>query len=388
MRFSKKQLEYWRLANHRWNIKQGATRSGKTFLDYYLIPKRILDCRGNGLIVLLGNTRGTLNRNVLEPMRNIWGKELIGNIGADNTVNMFGRKVHTLGADKVTQVQKLQGAGIEYCYGDEVTTWNEEVFAMLKSRLDKPNSLFDGTCNPDAPNHWLKKFLDSDADIFLQHYTIDDNPFNSPEFVRNLKKEYFGTVYYDRFILGEWAAADGLVYPMFSPDKHIVKKCECINGEYYISIDYGTNNPTSMGLWHKSGGVATRIDEYYYDSKKTMRQLTDEEYYNALEKLAGERKIRCVIVDPSAASFITTIRRHGKFIVKKADNKVLDGIRFCSTLLSMEKLKINSSCKDIIREFGAYRWDNEAVEDAVIKQNDHAMDDMRYFCQTIMRKER
>lgn len=388
MKFSKKQLEYWRLANHRWNIKQGATRSGKTFLDYYLIPKRILDCKGNGLIVLLGNTRGTLNRNVLEPMRNIWGKELVGNIGADNTVNMFGRKVHTLGADKVTQVQKLQGAGIEYCYGDEVTTWNEEVFAMLKSRLDKPNSLFDGTCNPDSPNHWLKKFLDSDADIFLQHYTIDDNPFNSPEFVKNLKKEYFGTVYYDRFILGEWAAAEGLVYPMFSPEKHIVNECEDNNGEFYVSIDYGTNNPTSMGLWHKNTGIATRVSEYYYDSKKTMHQLTDEEYYEALENLVGERKIRYVIVDPSAASFITTIKRHGKFIVKKADNRVLDGIRFCSTLLSKNKLKIHSSCSDIIREFGAYRWDNEAVEDTVIKQNDHAMDDMRYFCQTVMRKER
>ncbi len=388
MEFSKKQLEYWRLANHRWNIKQGATRSGKTFLDYYLIPKRILDCKGNGLIVLLGNTRGTLNRNVLEPMRNIWGKELIGNIGADNTVNMFGRKVHTLGADKVTQVQKLQGAGIEYCYGDEVTTWSEEVFAMLKSRLDKPNSLFDGTCNPDAPDHWLKKFLDSDADIFLQHYTIDDNPFNSPEFVENLKKEYYGTVYYDRFILGEWAAADGLVYPMFSSQKHIVSAEESDAGEYYISIDYGTKNPTSMGLWCKLGKTATRIGEYYYDSKKTMRQLTDEEYYSCLLTLAGNRKIKYVIVDPSAASFITTIRRHGRFTVKKADNRVLDGIRFCSTLLSCDRLKFDSSCKDIIREFGAYRWDEQSVEDAVIKQNDHAMDDMRYFCQTVMRKER
>ena len=386
MKFSEKQLEYWRLATHRWNIKQGATRSGKTFLDYYLIPRRILECKGTGLIVLLGNTRGTLNRNILEPMRNIWGKELIGNIGADNTVNMFSRKVHTLGADKITQVQRLQGAGIEYCYGDEVTTWNEEVFAMLKSRLDKPNSIFDGTCNPDAPNHWLKRFLDSDADIYMQHYTIDDNPFNSPEFVENLKKEYYGTVYYDRYILGEWAAAEGLVYPMFSKEKHISKE-EVKNGEYYISIDYGTKNPTSMGLWCKNGKEATRIREFYYDSKKNLHQLTDEEYYEKLVCLAGDKKIRYVIVDPSAASFITTIRRHGKFMVKKADNRVLDGIRFCQTLLSSGSLKFDASCVDIIREFGAYRWDENALEDSVIKQNDHAMDDMRYFAQTVMRKE-
>lgn len=388
MSFSKKQLEYWRMANHRWNIKQGATRSGKTYLDYYLIPKRILECRGNGLIVLLGNTRGTLNRNILEPMRGIWGKELVGSIGADNTVNMFGRRVHTLGADKVTQVQRLQGAGIEYCYGDEVTTWSEEVFAMLKSRLDKPNSLFDGTCNPDSPDHWLKKFIDSDADIFLQHYTIDDNPFNSPEFVENLKKEYFGTVYYRRFILGEWARADGLVYPMFSREKHVASYEDDGVGEYYISVDYGTNNPTSMGLWKKNGAFAVRSSEYYYDSKKALRQLTDEEYYEALERLAGSRNIRYVIVDPSAASFIATIRRRGKFAVKKADNRVLDGIRLCSTLLTGGNLKFNSSCKDIIREFGAYSWDDNAAEDTVIKRNDHAMDDMRYFCQTVMKKER
>ena len=386
MRFSTKQLEYWKYANHRWNIKQGATRSGKTFLDYYLIPKRILNCSGNGLIVLLGNTRGTLNRNILEPMRNIWGKDLIGNISVDNTVTMFNRRVHTLGADKVSQVQKLQGAGIEYCYGDEVTTWNEEVFSMLKSRLDKPNSLFDGTCNPDSPNHWFKKFLDSDADIFLQHYVIDDNPFNSPEFVENLKKEYWGTVYYDRFILGKWAAAEGLVYPMFSPEKHIKNFGDLPFGEYYISIDYGTVNPTSMGLWCKIGKKAVRVREFYYDSKKELKQLTDEEYYEKLVQLAGDINIRYVIVDPSAASFIATIRRHGRFMVKKADNSVLDGIRLCSTLLGNERLLFDSSCKDLFREFGAYCWDNQSAQDAVIKQNDHAMDDMRYFCQTIMKK--
>jgi len=381
-------MEYWHNATHRWNIKQGATRSGKTFLDYYLIPKRILSCKGNGLIVLLGNTRGTLGRNILDPMRSIWGEELVGKIGSDNTVMMFGKKVHTLGADKVSQVQKLQGAGIEYCYGDEVTTWCEEVFAMLKSRLDKPNSLFDGTCNPDSPNHWLKKFLDSDADIFVQHYTIDDNPFNSPEFVKNLKKEYAGSVYYNRFILGEWAAAEGLVYPMFSPKEQVVQLAEDPNGEYYISVDYGTVNPTSMGLWCKQGKNAVRVREYYYDSKKSLKQLTDEEYYEALCELSKGHDIRYVIVDPSAASFITTIRRHGRFMVKKADNKVLDGIRLCATLMAQGRLKFSGECADLLREFGSYCWDNDSTEDTVIKKNDHAMDDMRYFCQSVMKKAR
>ena len=185
LRLTEKQKEFWTGANHRWNIKEGATRSGKTYLDYFLIPRRIRACKGSGLIVLLGNTKGTLERNILEPMRSIWGDELVGGIGSDNTVMLFGKKCHALGADKVTQVSKLQGAGIEYCYGDEITTWNEEVFSMLKSRLDKPTSVFDGTCNPDGPNHWLLKFLNSDADIFRQHYTIYDNPNLSPQFIEN-----------------------------------------------------------------------------------------------------------------------------------------------------------------------------------------------------------
>ncbi len=384
MRFSEKQKEFWNHADRRWNIKQGAARSGKTYLDYFLIPRRIRACTGSGLIVLIGNTRGTLNRNILEPMRNIWGTALVGNIGNDGTVMLFGRLCHAMGADKASQAARLQGAGIEYCYGDEITTWNEDVFTMLKSRLDKPNSRFDGTCNPDNPNHWLKRFLESDADIFQQHYTIDDNPFNSPEFVENLKREYWGTVFYQRFILGEWTLAQGLVYPMFSPEKHVAQFTEQPGAAYYISVDYGTVNPTSMGLWCVAEGTAHRIREYYHDSRKTARQLTDEEYYARLEQLAGELDIRAVVVDPSAASFIAVIRRHGRFTVRKAKNQVLDGIRLTGGYLQNGRLRFDPCCRDTIREFGAYCWDDTAEEDRVIKQNDHAMDDIRYFCSTIL----
>lgn len=385
IRLTDKQKHFWKNANHRWNIKEGATRSGKTYLDYFLIPKRIRACTGSGLIVLLGNTKGTLNRNILEPMRSIWGDEYVGNIGSDGTVTLFGRKCHALGADKVTQVSKLQGAGIEYCYGDEVTTWNEEVFAMLKSRLDKPNSLFDGTCNPDSPNHWLLKFLESDADIFRQHYTIYDNPNLSAEFVKNLENEYRGTVYFDRFILGKWALAEGLIYPMFNRKEHVFDEPP-ENGKYYISIDYGTLNPCSMGLWCVSGGCAYRIREFYHDGRSSNKLYTDEEYYKQLEKLAGGLPVQYIVVDPSAASFIETVRRHGRFSVKKAKNDVLDGIRFTAGMILGGKIKIHSSCENTIREFGAYCWDTEVNEDRPIKQNDHAMDDIRYFCYTILKK--
>ncbi|MBQ7793225.1 MAG: terminase family protein, partial [Clostridia bacterium] len=215
MKMSKKQREFWRNARCRWNIKEGATRSGKTYLDYYWIAKRITETRGEGLIVLIGNTRSTLERNILTPMRNIWGEKEVGAIKGNGSVELFGKRCFALGADRASQKDKLQGTGIEYCYGDEVTTWNKEVFEMLKSRLDKPHSCFDGTCNPDGPNHWLLEFMQSGADIYRQSYTIYDNPFLGKDFVRNLEKEYEGTVYFDRYILGKWTKAEGLVYPMF-----------------------------------------------------------------------------------------------------------------------------------------------------------------------------
>lgn len=245
MQLSPKQKEFWNNCNCRWNVKTGATRSGKTYLDYYIIPKRIRACRGDGLIVLLGNTQGTIERNVLEPMRSIWGS-LVGTISSNNKAKLFGRDVYVLGADKKNQVARIQGAGIEYCYGDEITTWSQDVFQMLKSRLDKPNSCFDGTCNPDSPNHWFKEFLDSKANIYHQHYTIDDNPFLTDEFVTALKQEYYGTVYYNRFILGQWVRAEGAIYKLFAgkPDRYFIsleelkqKKIQMIN----VGVDFGGN---------------------------------------------------------------------------------------------------------------------------------------------------
>ena len=222
-----KQKEFWKGCDHRWNIKCGATRSGKTFLDYYLIPKRIRAVSGkDGLYVILGNTKSTLQRNIIEPLQNIWGVDLVSDIKADNTAIMFGEKVHCIGADKINQVNRLRGSSIKYCYGDEVVTWHQDVFNMLKSRLDKSYSRFDGTCNPESPRHWFKEFLDSDADIFYQQYTLYDNPFNPPEFVKNLEIEYGGTVYFDRYVLGLWKRAEGVVFPDFAdnPKKYLVKK--------------------------------------------------------------------------------------------------------------------------------------------------------------------
>ncbi len=387
MSFSPKQLEYFRLANHRWNIKSGATRSGKTYMDYFVIPKRIRFMKGlDGLIVLLGNTRGSLQRNIIEPLQSIWGTFLVSDIKTNNTATLFGETVYCLGADTISQVDKIRGASIKYCYGDEVATWSPEVFNMLKSRLDKSYSLFDGTCNPDSPNHWFKKFIDSDADIFYQQYTIDDNPYLPPAVKENIKLEYFGSVFYDRYVLGEWSASEGLVYPSFQKDLFVVDHTPQ-NGDYYISIDYGTLNPCSMGLWcvDHSEKTAYRIKEFYHSGREGQL-MTDEEYYDALTELANGYVIQSVIIDPSAASFIATIKSHGFFSVKKAANSVLDGIRYTSSLLSGGHLKFHRSCKDIINEFLSYRWDSSSVCDSVIKENDHALDDTRYFTYTVLRR--
>ena len=231
MQLSKKQNEYIINATHRWNIKSGAVRSGKSFVDTaYIVPKRIRERAGlSGLNVIMGVSKESIERNVLQPMREIYTSDLIGNINNRNVARVCGEDVYCLGAEKVSQVAKIQGASIKYCYGDEIAKWNKEVFQMLKSRLDKTYSCFDGACNPEHPTHWLKEFIDNvELDIYLQKYTIFDNPFLDPEFVKQLCKEYEGTIYYDRLILGLWKRADGAIYKRFA-DNPEAFKCEIVD---------------------------------------------------------------------------------------------------------------------------------------------------------------
>ncbi len=241
-------------------------------------------------------------------------------------------------------------------------------------------------CNPDNPSHWfytqwIKKAEEKNA-LYI-HFTMDDNPSLSEKMKNRYKRLYSGA-FYDRFVLGKWTASEGAVYPMFSEKRHVFSgdvSCE----RYIVSCDYGTVNPTSMGLWGLNNGVWHRLREYYYSSKKEGISRTDEEHYAALERLAEGLKIEKVIVDPSAASFIECIRRHGKFYTVKADNDVITGIRRVGTALREDKLRFHESCRDIIREFSLYRWNENSGSDVPVKENDHAMDDMRYFVSDIMK---
>ncbi|MBQ1354468.1 MAG: PBSX family phage terminase large subunit, partial [Ruminococcus sp.] len=238
----------------------------------------------------------------------------------------------------------------------------------------------------EHPEHWFHlewiKGAEQKNALYL-HFTMDDHPSLSEEVKRRYESLYSG-VFYERFVKGKWVAVHGAVYPFMADEKYYYGVPSGDFGEYAVSCDYGTVNPASFGLWGKRGDVWYRIDEYYFDSRAEGFQKTDEEHYSALCELVGERRIRAVAVDPSAASFIEVIRRHGVFQVVPAQNNVVNGIRRVSQALKSGRIRICDTCKAARREFSLYRWDCERHTDAPVKQNDHAMDDIRYFVTTLM----
>lgn len=365
----------------------------------YTIPSRIRAVAGkDGLNLILGVSKETIERNVLRPMREMYTDRLVGGINNRNVARIFGEDVYCLGAEKMNQVAKIQGMSVKYCYGDEIAKWSPAVFAMLQSRLDKEYSCFDGACNPEYPNHWLKQFIDrEDIDAYIQKYRIFDNPFLSKEFIENLCKEYEGTVYYDRYIEGEWSQAEGLIYPMWK--QAVCAPPEGEASKYVLSIDYGTMNAFSCGLWGKYGDVWIRIREYYYSGRETGIQKTDTEYERDIRELirpimepreeyakrmsASYFEKITTIIDPSAASFITLLRKKGWYRVLPADNDVKDGLRNVAVALKNDIIKISEDCKSWINEVQGYVWDDNEEDDVPVKINDHAMDDTRYFVKTM-----
>lgn len=374
--FSKKQKQIWCesvIKPHRWNISYGATRSGKTYLDYFKLPYRIRNASKDGLILLLGNTKGTLERNILDPLRKIWTPELVGTIGSNNKVRLFGRECYALGADKINQVSKLQGSGLSYCYGDEIATWNEDVFTMLKSRLDKPTSCFDGTSNPDNPNHWFKKFLDSNADIYSMKFILDDNPFNSSQFVDELKKEYSGTVYYDRFILGEWKAAEGSIYRPFAdnPQQYIIDKVPNDILFAVIGVDWGGNKSGDaficVGFTKRFKNVVI-LDEHFKDGIKSPEEIY-KDYIAFVRKCKTKYKIIECYADSAEQTLIQGLRvacmKDRLFIdIKNArKSSINDRIRLTCILMAQERFKIMHQCTNTINAFQSAVWDSKSMED-------------------------
>ncbi len=382
--FSNKQKEVWRNTiqkYHRWNVSYGATRSGKTYLDYYKIPYRIRNADKTGLILLLGNTKGTLERNILDPLRQIWTDSLVGYIGSNNKVRLFGRECYALGADKINQVSKLQGSGLAYCYGDEVTTWHPDLFQMLKSRLDKPTSCFDGTCNPDNPNHWFRKFLDGNADIYSMKFTIDDNPFLTKDFVENLKREYLGTIYYDRFILGNWAVAEGLIYRQFAdnPDKYRIKvDKEHLKDVNFVSIGIDFGGTRSLTTFvataiHNNYKKITILKDYNIQGEKgdiDADRLCNE-FVGFIQRLKTQYPylyIKYVFADSEAQYLINSLRKTitvnnlGFGIGDSAKRPIIERIIATNTLLNTGKMFLSQECNLVADGLANAVWEDKKTD--------------------------
>lgn len=343
---------------------------------------------------LCGKTVTSLRRNIITPIlpvlrrlgfdcREKLSQHLveIEYSGRRNRFYLFGGKDE--GSAALIQGMTLGGVLL-----DEVALMPRSFVEQALARCSLDGSKLWFNCNPDTPLHWfyeewIKKSAEKNC-LYL-HFTMDDNPSLTPAIKRRYESLYSGA-FYDRFVLGKWVAAQGLVYPFFSRSVHVAEP-EGIPSRYFISCDYGTVNPSSFGLWGEYGGRWYRLNEYYFDSRREGEQRTDEEHYAALEQLAGELNIEAVIADPSAASFLECIRRHGRFRAVPAKNDVIDGIRRVSDALKERRILFSQSCTDCLREFSLYRWDNTAARDAPRKEYDHAMDDVRYFVSTVLAHE-
>ncbi len=399
--FSKKQLyalcwwlEQSPFCNYDAVICDGAVRSGKTLCMSVSFVTWAFSKFNDNSFALCGKTIASLRRNVvtviLPILREIgfecnekYSRNLIeiSYAGKTNRFYLFGGKDE--GSAALIQGMTLAGVLL-----DEVTLMPRSFVEQALARCSVEGSKLWFNCNPEHPMHWFHeewiKKKDEKNCLYL-HFTMKDNPSLTPAIIRRYEKLYSGA-FYERFVLGRWVAAQGCVYPMFSQHKHVAAPPAEFE-KYYISCDYGTVNPSSFGLWGRNGGKWYRISEYYFNSRTEGRQKTDSEHYESLCELAGKRKIEAVIVDPSAASFIECIRRGGKYRVIPAKNDVVDGIRRVSDCLKEETLIFSPECVDSIREFGLYRWEENSAKDSVRKENDHAMDDIRYFVSTVVSAE-
>lgn len=378
-------------------ICDGAVRSGKTICmaDGFMLWSM---ARFNGqTFAICGKTIASLRRNIVMHLPD-WlsgtGLQIEEKRSENKIVVTYADRCNTyflFGGQDESSYMLIQGITLAGVLLDEVALMPRSFVEQACARCSVAGSKLWFNCNPAGPEHWFYKewvLKCKEKNALHLHFTMEDNLALDPAIKKRYETMYTG-VFYRRYILGEWCMAEGLIY-QFDKITHCATEIPAElkegYGEWYISCDYGTLNPFSAGLWWVYQSKAIRVAEYYYSGRSSFVQMTDEEYYQELEKLADDRYIRAVIVDPSAASFITTIRRHGRFSVRKAKNDVLPGIRTVATMLKAGVIKIGASCTDAIREFGLYRWEEKGEVDKPIKENDHAMDDIRYFCATVMRR--
>ncbi|AJS59863.1 PBSX family phage terminase large subunit [Paenibacillus sp. IHBB 10380] len=380
-------------------IAEGAIRSGKTiacidsFITWSLAKHRDQN------FILAGKSMGALKRNVLEPMFKILTAKDIDYYyhRSENPHVVIGTNTYYLfGANNESSQDTLQGLTAAGAYLDEVAlfprSFVDQAIGRCSAETDGNGAKQFFNCNPEGPYHWFKKeFIDKHKQkkAYVLHFTLEDN-LSLSDRVKERFKRMFSGVFFKRYILGLWVMAEGVIYDMFDSDKHIKPTIDRPYSQYYISCDYGTQNPTTFGLWGIHKGVWYKAKEYHYDGRSKGKQKTDEEYYDDLIDFIGNKAVKGVIVDPSAASFIATIKKRAKFRVIKANNDVIDGIRNVATALNQEMIMYNDCCTETFREYNSYVWDDKAAdrgEDKPLKENDHQMDGDRYFVNTILFRE-
>ncbi len=371
-------------------ICDGAVRSGKTSLVVVAFIDWAMREFSGQRLGICGKTVGSAAENMIVPYISRsyakkrytlrWRRsQKILEVRRGRRVNYF----EVFGGRDESSFALIQGRTLAGVLLDEVVLMPESFVNQALARCSVDGAKLWFSCNPGNPSHWFKKeWIDKreEHNALYLHFEMTDNPSLSSEILDRYQSMYHG-VFYDRYVRGLWVAAEGLVYPMFTEEKiePDINRPYC---KYMISMDYGTRNPTAMILWGLCSGVWYACKEYYFDSREKMAQKTDQEYYNDLCEFAGDLPIDYVIIDPSALSFITLVEKNHRFKVWSADNNVLDGIRHTAQCISDGTIRICESCENAIQEFGLYSWDEDAAEDRPIKENDHAMDAVRYFVQT------
>lgn len=398
--FSKKQkmvLSWWQkdsaFCQNQAIICDGSIRSGKTFsmtLSFFLWA---FSAFSGERFALCGKSRASVQQNILEPILPILKlmgfsvREDRGRHFLEISIGEKSNRFYLFSGKDEGSASYIQGITLAGVLFDEIVLLPRSFVEQALARCSVGGSRFWMSCNPGAPSHWfyeewIKKR--KEKKVFYLHFTMNDNPVLTKEIKERYHTLYSG-VFYKRFIEGKWVAADGLIYPRFEKERHVVSKLPTTFSKYYISCDYGTVNPCSMGLWGQQENCWYRMREEYFDSRKEGFQKTDKEHFDTLLNLACDKPIEAVIVDPSAASFMEWIRRDGRFKVWAADNRVLYGIQKVSEALADGQLLFSDQCQDSIREFSLYSWKDG--KETVCKENDHAMDEIRYFVLTVLAQE-
>jgi len=373
-------------------VADGAVRSGKTVAEITSFMMWSLSTFENEAFIVAAKSMGALKRNVLQPMFKILsakGIDYTYNRSAEDPHIVVGTNVYYLfGANNEKSQDTLQGLTAAGAYADEIALFPKSFVDQMLARCSVEGAKVFVNCNPQGPYHWFKQeFIDQAKSkrVLYLHFTMDDN-LSLSERVKERYRRMFTGVFFKRYILGLWVLAEGLIYDMFS-DKHRVATVDRPYIEYYVSCDYGTQNPMAFGLWGKHAGTWYKVKEYHYSGREQARQKDNEEYYDDLVDFVGPLNVKGLIVDPSAASWIATIRKKGRFRVVKAKNDVLEGIQNVATALSQGLILYNDCCMETFREYGSYVWNAKAGErgqDEPLKLNDHHMDGDRYFVNTVL----